>query len=216
MPTPRSSTASLQHSLDPQTVWSTSASCPPEPERSELSSPRAETSADPQFNDGALRGPASPLAPGQQQQQPTPTSSSNPPQTLSAQPQAVAMDLDSELTSGLSDISTISGLSPIQTDTQSDKSGSTGTMVGSNGSSTQDGLEHQRAPISGYFDGDTITSDGFLSNARVSEISKSLTAMAPNASNSFSPRTLPLSCDPGVSSLVPSSRIARTTRLRLR
>lgn len=80
------------------------------------------------------------------------------------------MDMDSELTSGLSDISTISGLSPSQPDALSDGSGSSGTIMGSvssDASSTQDGGEHQIPPVSGYFEEDTITSDGFLSNARL-------------------------------------------------
>ena len=155
MPTPSSSSASLQHTFDPQNVWSTPASCPPEAERAESHLFLAEPSAYP--NDVAASEAAHAGASRQQPIQNTSSTQQTQTQPQTTQLRPPTMDSDSDLSS----ISTISGLSPVVPEMRSPSSSGS-----SDGKDQQE--EEDMSPRPLYYADHTITSDNYLSNVRVS------------------------------------------------
>ena len=153
MPTPSSSSASLQHTFDPQNVWSTPTSCPPEAERTDSHPSIGGTTA--HFDNGGATGAS--LGGVSRQHQPIQNNSiaAQQPQPQTAQIRPPTMDSDSDLSS----ISTISGLSPVVPELQSPSS--------SGSSDGKDQQEDDMPPRTQYFVEDTILSDKHLPNVRV-------------------------------------------------
>ena len=155
MPTPSSSTASLQRNFDSTNAWPAPSSCPPEAERPEHRSRSGENS------DGDATEAARPRAPPQQ---PTDnTSSTQHSQSHTIQPRPATMDSDSEsfLINLASTISTISGSSPAASDVQSSSNNES-----SEAKDQQD--EEDLSPRPLYYTDQSIRSHPYLSNVRVS------------------------------------------------
>jgi len=155
MPTPSSSTASLQRSFDPTNVRSAPASCPPEAERPEHRSPSGEPS------DGGATEAARARAPPQQPTHSISSAQHPQPHTTQSRPPTMDSDSDSSMIDLSSTISTISGLSPAASDVRS--SSSSGS---SEGKDQQD--EEDLSPRPLYYADQSITSNPYLSNVRVS------------------------------------------------
>ena len=153
MPTPSSSSASLQHTFDPQNVRSTPTSCPPEAERTDSYPSIVGTTA---HLDNGLASEAS--LGGVSRQQPIQNNpiAAQQPQTQTAQIRPPTMDSDSDLSS----ISTISGLSPVVPELQSPSSSGS-----SDGKDQQE--EDDMPPRTQIFSENTILSDKHLPNIRV-------------------------------------------------
>lgn len=155
MPTPSSSTASLQRSFDPTNVWSAPSSCPPEAERPEHRSPLGQSS-----DGGATEAVRARVLP----QQPTHnTSSVQHPQshTTHLRPPPTDSDSDSSTIDLSSTISTISGLSSAASDVHS--SSSSGSSEGKDQPDEED-----LSPRPLCYTDQSIISNPYLSNVRVS------------------------------------------------
>lgn len=203
MPTPSSSSSSLQHTLDPHNVWTTPSSCPPESDRAEPSTLLRDPNG--RANDVIPSEAGSAMAPQLRTMQNT--TSTQQPHPQSQQQRQHTMESDSELSS----ISAMSGLSPPVPDRGPDR-GSGSNMI-AEGKDHQD--EEDMTPRPLYYARDSITSDKYLSNVRVRRNplhsqQNVLTRFRPSSSSS--PATPPPFSTPAANSPANSNPTAKTTK----